>query len=768
MRSILTKFGLGILLLAAGAATVRGTVFDAIQFGDPGSEKSHHFEDGGAEAVHGALNEPARIPMPLDPVSWRGGGMKFSLRVHPQRQNYVTFKFWGGDVNPNMLILLVNGRQLGYRFFGDVDIPDRGCTEPASPGRFYYVTLPVPMSVTYRKDRLECELLPVGPVWLPGRNPAQYQKNMTTPGRPVYRMIVSDDPFFVPPPDEPQPKLPVPVAPPRQPESFDAVKARVNRELEALLAPERGPLSQQELRFLARASRVPWSAAGHSDAAVRRIVESIDELFRLRREDSGITRDDRASEYPELTGYGPASEAIVLVWPELQPYLKQEIPDENGRKVVRRRAWSELLATGLRHLAGHRQPWPERSMIADLNLHWNNRALQLLDASKAMPLETTLGFLRESVGIEPWSGAKENKNVVIPPFPKLFTAKGLPKEYGYDGARGERLLGLAVRIYDATRPEPGKPGDDRILEALRNMVRARGVFRYPALNGAMNPVMRLETAVGWYDTEFPGKVTYVQRPDSADAPLEAAAAVLDPYATAAARRMLGEQQYFPALAELAAMEGLSPAVALLAEPERHALLAAQPESKEQMPMAADRNFVWSDEEAGVLALKDGSDILYAALYWRAPSGINFLGKVHYLTPELERVATVREEVEFLPSGDTFLRPVRTNFGDGAGGLNDPDHTPSLHSGETLPIAQMPEEFKFKVGEEHPLAGRCEFYRLAYGPYLIGMNASAVKSYPLAVPEKGRYRQLPGGREVKPGTAIPVTPKSTVVLKRISE
>ena len=81
---------------------------------------------------------------------------------------------------------------------------------------------------------------------------------------------------------------------------------------------------------------------------------------------------------------------------------------------------------------------------------------------------------------------------------------------------------------------------------------------------------------------------------------------------------------------------------------------------------------------------------------------------------------------------------------------------------------MPEEFKFKEGEEHPLAGRCDFYRLAYGPYLIGMNASAVRNYPLAVPEKGRYRQLPDGQEVKPGAAIPVTPKSTVVLKRISE
>lgn len=768
MKSILMKLGLAALLLSAGSAAVRGAVFDAIRFGDPGSEKSHQFEAGGAEAVRGAFDEPARVPMPLDPVSWRGGGMKFNLRVHPRRQNYVTFKFWGGDVNPNMLMLLADGRQLGSRFFGDVDIPDRGCREPVSPGRFYYVTLPLPMSVTYRRDRLSFELFPAGPVWLPGRNLAQYQKDMTTPGRPVYRLVVSDDPFFTPPPEEPQPVPPVPVPPPRQAESFDAVKARVNRELETLLAPERGPLTQAELRFLAHARRTPWSVAGRGEAAVRRIVEGIDELFRLRRENPSAVRDDRSSEYPELTGYGPAAEAVVLVWPELEPFLAQEIPDENGRKVVRRRAWAELLAAGVRHLAAVRQPWPERSMIVDRNLHWNNRALRLLDASKGLPPEKTLGFLRESVGLEPWSGRAEGKEEVIAPFPDLFTAKGLPKEYGYDGDRGEKILGLAVRIYDATRPEPGKPGDERILEALRKMVRARGVFRYPALNAALNPVMRLETAVGWSDVDLPGGVAYVQRPDLTDAPLEAAAAVLDPAATAAARRMLAEQQYFPALAGLAAAEGLNPAAALLGEPERSALLAAQPESAEPMPMAGNRNFVWSDEEAGVLALRDGSDILYASLYWRAPSGVNFLAKVHHLTPELERIATLRTEVEFSPSGETFLRPARTNFGNGAGGLNDPDKTPSLHSGETLPVARVPEEFKFRVGGEHPLAGRCDFYRFAYGPYLIAMNTTAAKTYPLAVPEKGRYRQFPEGKEVKPGSSIPIEPKSTVVLKRISE
>lgn len=769
MKSILARWGL-LLFLAAAAAESRATVFDAIQFGESGSETSHAFEDGGSEAVRGALGEPARIPKPSDPASWRGGGMKFNLRVHPQRRNYVTFKLWGGDVNENMLILLAGGRQLGYRFFGDVDIPDRGGSEPASPGRFYYVTLPLPVSATYRRDRLEFELYPAGPVWLPGRNLAQFQKEMKSPGRGVYRMIVHDDPFFVPPEEEASPAAPVPVAAASHPESFDAVKSRVNRELESLLAAEGGAAGQDGLRLLARAYRVPWSAAFRREAAVRKVVEGVDELFRRRRENPGLAGDDRSCEFPELTGFGPAAEAVVLLQGELAPLLKQEIPDGNGRNLVRRKAWSELFAAGVRHLSGSRQPWPERSMIVDCNLHWNNRALKLLEPSRGLPLETTLGFLRESVGLEPWSGPADAKgNPSLPPDGRtmLFTAKGLPLEFGYDGGRGERILGLAARIYEATRPEPGAPGDERILGALRKMLAARGVFRYPALDAALNPVMRLETAIGWRDTEFPGPVTYAQRPDADNSPLEAAASALDPGSTGAVRQMLAERQYFPAVAKMLEADGMRPAAALLGEPERFALLSSRPASAELLPMSGKKDFVWSDEEAGVVAVKDGADILYASLYWRAPSGVNFLAKVHFLTPEFERIATVREEVDFKPSGLTVLRPGWTTFGSGSGGLNYPDKVFSLHSGETLPVAAMPKVPNFTPGQEHPQAGRGDFCRLAYGPYLIGMNMGSAAPHPLVVPEKRRFRRLPGGKEVKPGETIQVEPGTTVVLKWIS-
>lgn len=772
MKSILTRLLPGALLFTVWAAPARGAVFDAIQFGDPGSEQSHQFEDGGAEAVRCESNEAARVPQPSDPLSWRGGGMKFNLRVQPGRQNYVTFKFRGGETNENSLLLLVGGRQLGYRFFGDVEIPSPAVREPVSPGRFYYVTLPLPMSATYRRDRLDFELFAAGPVWLSGRTFAQFQKELTTPGRAICRMVVHDDPFYVPGEEEVVAKVPEPIPPESRNGSFDALKAHVNRELAALLA-DKGPIDQTGLLLLARAYHVPWTVAYRKEAVVEKVRDGMDELFRRRREDPGLARDDRSAVWPELTGFGPAGEAVLLLQKELEPFLAQEVSDAAERPVTRRRAWAELFEAGVRHLASARRPWAEQSLVIDRNLHWNDRALKFLDSAKGLPPGMTLEFLRESVGVVPWSGPVDMKGKSALPVearPMLFTAKGLPKEYGYDGGRGEGILGLAVPAYEASAPEPGKPGDGRILEALRKIVRARSVFRYPALHAAGNRIMRLESSVGWRDTEFPGAPAYVQRPDTDSAPLAAAAALPpDGEISGAARRMLDDGQYFPALdGMLKSEEGRRVAAALLAEPDRYRAAAALPPGGEPMPMEGQKNFVWYDGETGVLAIKDGNDILYASLYWRAPSGVNFLAKVHHITPEAERFATVRQEVVFTPSGGTFQRPGRTTFGIAPGGLNYPGRTDSLHSGETLPTAVVPKEFNFKPGQEHPLAGRGDFYRFTYGPYLVGANMTAARSFPLTVPEKGRYRLLPDGGEVKPGEVISVGPGSATVLKRISK
>ena len=67
MKSILTMLGIAAALLAAWSA--RAAIYDAIQFGEPGSEKSHGLESDDSEVIRGGLDEPAEsfCPAPRPP-----------------------------------------------------------------------------------------------------------------------------------------------------------------------------------------------------------------------------------------------------------------------------------------------------------------------------------------------------------------------------------------------------------------------------------------------------------------------------------------------------------------------------------------------------------------------------------------------------------------------------------------------------------------------------------------------------------------------------
>ncbi|MBC7856058.1 MAG: hypothetical protein IAF94_21725, partial [Pirellulaceae bacterium] len=81
------------------------------------------------------------------------------------------------------------------------------------------------------------------------------------------------------------------------------------------------------------------------------------------------------------------------------------------------------------------------------------------------------------------------------------------------------------------------------------------------------------------------------------------------------------------------------------------------------------DFVFSDEEDGVVAIKNGKEIFYASLYWRARYAINNLARVHAITPTYDRIATVHIDEKFDSSGMFYSRRDWTNFG--FGGVRHP-------------------------------------------------------------------------------------------------
>lgn len=747
--------------------TLHASTLDTISFGDPASESAHTLTAELSQAIPGALSEPSRQLLPGGSDPWRGGTLRFTAKVDPVRQNYFTLRLWGGDVNHNQLTLHVEGKQIGYRHLGDIEALDIGTDAPAYPGRFTYRTCPLPLPLTTGKQSITCEIRATGPIWGYGRNFEEYQKPITEPTRSLYRAYTHTDGFFQPDPAEKQAPPPPPVV--RQspgPEVVDAIKARVNGEIDRLLRHPDQPASQMQTLFLAKAWRTKWTRAAGKPEVFAKILLSLDHLYRSYVADPKLAQAEPSTYNPDWFGLGPAGQVIQLLEKELAPHLDQAIDDGSGKQVKRREGFRAMLLACRDWHRENRRQYTNQSMINDLyGIYLANRGLAVVAPADALPEKQALRYLYESVGLEPWLGSEKDGKPLKPLGESYYqlTAKGLTKELGFVGNYGE-VLDWATQIYEATRPAPDKDGDKRLKEQLVKIARARAPFRYPLQDREGFRAMVQETPVGWRDVHYPGDVTYSQRPSWDGSPVEAAAATLDPQLVGGVQQMIEDRQLYATLKDAVKGKGFRTSAGLLAIPDHLEIVLARPASPQRLPMSPGQpDFVFSDEEDGVIAVKNGDEILYASLYWRARHALNSLARVHYLTPRIDRIATVYQQVEFTPSGMEYTRPDWTNFGFANGGHRYPKEFISAHTGEKLPIARIPEGIAFKPGLENIHAGRGDFYRLDYGPYRIAMNMSADQTFDYQAPATGKIRNLSNGKDVKPGTTAKLAPRSTIVL-----
>jgi len=737
---------------------------DSLSFGGAAAEQQHGLKADNSEPFHGALDQPARKLLPRDGGQWEGGTMDFTLKVDPLKPNYITVRLWGSDVNANRLILFCEGKQIGYRHLGDVDILDFGTdnNSPAYNGRFFYNTFPLPVSMTNGKTVLHFEIRSTGRIWGCASTFENLQKPMEGPTRGIYRLYTHTDGFFVPPVDEVQGAVPADIPKRSEPgiEVLGKVKEHVNHALDELLKSP-VPLDQMQLQFLARAWHVKWTQAYHNEKAIEQIIRGVDSIYAASLKSDALLTDDKSTWNPGWFGFGPAADAVRLLSQLLEPSLDKKLEDGKSR----REAWSGMFQSSRDWLSHHRRLYTNQSMIVDLNLYRSNRAVAAIDPKNAMPEEKARHYLYEAIGLVPWLGSDTDSSPAMPEGGHYFqlTEKGLTRELGYVGYYGE-VIDWVTQIYDATR-DPGKPGDEKIKAQAVKIAHDRGIFRYPMLDADGNRAMRIETVVGWRDTHYPGDVCYAERTTWDASPLYVAAATLDPEEIGYVQQMFEDNQYFKSVGERMTGHSLRVTMGLLDTPDEYEILNSQPPSPRRLPMSWDQpDFVFADGQDGVVALKHGSDILYASLYWRATGGINNLARIHYITPSYDRIAVVREETKFSPSGQTYKRPDWINFAFGNGGPRYPGNLHSAYAGEELPIAKPPPGVEIKPGENNVYAGKGEFYTLRYGPYLIGMNTTMDRSYELDVPQEFRSAlELVSGKRISTSETLKVGPVSTVVL-----
>jgi hypothetical protein len=239
------------------------------------------------------------------------------------------------------------------------------------------------------------------------------------------------------------------------------------------------------------------------------------------------------------------------------------------------------------------------------------------------------------------------------------------------------------------------------------MAKARAIFRRPALDASGNRAMRIETVVGWRDElHYPGDVAYGQRAAWDASTIQSAAATQDPVLVAYARQMFADNQFFASVQRQMKETQFRVTAGLLDTPDEYALLTALPAPQKkagvtptQLPMSPGQpDFAWADEQDGVVAIKHGSQVLYASLYWRAHFAINFLARVHYSTPTIDRIAVVREGAKFEPSGYTYKRNDDVNTPFAPWLPNYPSDIHSALAGQEQPIPKFPAGVPFHPGE----------------------------------------------------------------------
>lgn len=739
-------------------------LLDSITFGDAASEQKHNLAATNSDTITGALGQPARRFLPRAKDDWQGGSATFTIKVDPQQPNYFTIKLWGDDVTENRLYLYIDGKQVGYRHIGDIDSLDFGAEHAAYKGRFYYNTTPLPIALTQGKTQINCEIRSTGRIWGYGTTFDLYQRAMTLPTRGVYSVYTHTDGFFDPPANEKQgtpPASQIRALP--GPEVLDQLKVRVNNEVKKYIASPR-PLNQMQTHFLSRATFVKWTAAYQSPQAVQQIVKSLDALYNAYKANPKLAEAEPSTYNPDWFGFGPMGQVVSLLAEPLKPFLDEKI---EAADVSRRQGWTEMLVASRDWHRRNRRLYTNQSMINDTyGIYLSNRGVAALSPDKAMPEAEVRRYLYESLGLQPWLGSETDAGPGKSAGENYLqlTAKGLTKELGFVGYYGE-VLDWVVKIYDATRHAPGQPGDPKIKEKIVKIARARAAFRYPSFDDEGNRAMVVETIVGWRDAHYGSDVVYGQRTSWDGSPLEIIAATLDPQLLGFAQQMFDENQYFASVKERIEDKGFRVTAGLLDTPDEYEILKAQAPSKFRLPMSPNQpDFVFSDEEDGVVAIKNGSDILYVSLYWRARNAINNLARVHYITPNFDRIGTIREETQFEPSGLTFTRSKATNAPWGPWLPRYPNEDSSAHAGEVLPIAKIPDGIKFKPGDESVYAGKGDFYTLRYGPYLIAMNLTTDKTFDLAVPQSAApIRELVSKKSAPGGSVKRVGPRSTIVF-----
>lgn len=720
-------------------------ILDTVIFGHTPSEEIHSFESTLSEAITGSLSQPARRLRPKTPAEVNGGEMTVTMAVDPVRRNYFSLKLWGGDdtdddIGRLYLYVPLNGvnYQVGYRHEGDYMPLSVAASKPPLPGRFFYSTTLLPLWMTQGKTTLALKIVSTGRLYGLGSGgpPAgNYQFNMTMDSRGIYRAYTHTE-ALLDPMDETQGAAPPVTIRPAVSEisvlgASGTYTNGLNGWVNNKLAADVATFTTTDVEMLAKSYITPQVTTGYNNpAVVSKIIEALDGFARdyySNPSTSLTTSSYGGAGGNEVWGgrFGPLGWAIHLMESLLVPSLDVAVSYGTAGGIrVRRAAWADMLAASRDSGRFNRRTITNQTLIGDGNIYKANRGLLVLGDTRAFTETGAQRYLREACGLVPWLGSDLPGGGSSLKYGSSYlqvTPKGLTREWGYVGGYGE-MQTYAATFYEWT-------GNPEFRDQAVKMIKARAPFRRPAIevSGAnFYQTMERTGLIAWRgvretDGDFSNEINYGDAV-SWSAGARVAGRTQDFHAIGYAKQMLADNQFYNNLvADTRFYSGLGFDARMAFEVwADNIALKNAPDSGIRLPMSDGQpDFVWSDEEGGVIAIKKGSERLWIAPYWQAKTGtgINGIARFHRSTAAFDQYGVLETTPRF-KAGGYFIRPEMIDKPESTG-YTPPDVPSNAYAGEMLPLGKVPGDAQ----DEAPFRGKTDAYAFRLGRYLIGMNAS---------------------------------------------
>lgn len=769
--------------------------------------------------VEGFLGQQGRSCLPFEGNPFAGdypgiygGEYCFVLRVDGNRQNYLTLRTYGGDGTVASERYRV---QIGNKDLMDYSREAVSFDKQKAPGAFAYNTLILPRKLTDGKDHVVIRIRSVGRYYAYGTQGKfeSYQRVMEGEMPPIYAAYTSTNPMFGRLDDEPSGKVEDYVSAPSKSSSvdLDVLKRQIEDGFNTAMANEIDgwdfkPAYMNNyfniLECMGTAYQKGYYGKGKkpSDLAakIKVAVDSLVYINNLVKRGVNVTRSVLGTSATLQTAtagwgglFGDQGYGMYQLWRAGQisdGYLDQKVDLGTGSGRTRREQWIEAFKESFDHgcsYSGRRQI-TNQVLEAAYSVYGASLALYALDASRFHNAPRLgLRFAREAVGAEFWTGVPDNyafdgslededgypdfqlgdfrsldskKNYWGLEF-QIMTDKGNGREGGWTctscyGNLGGRILDL----YLMTLSDPfiGKDangaGDKDILAKAVLNEKSQAYFTYPWVDSEGYKQIDGEGVTCWRNRYDPGKSYYnnlVVAGVSGDE--ELLGHVWQSYKEgklSVVNEMTGKTFNYNSR-----VYWLPECIDKLKEYGR-----AHDADYTAMPSVPDQpDYVYGDEQAGIVAIKHGREYLFVNFY--SESSLGSCGRVHVITEhEVRNVGFVPDVMEYVPSGQT--ETIAEYFWNGIHKITYPDN-PAMADGGT--VYDIP-AYDGEAGHYQEMRRQCEFYQQQLGNYIVAQNTTLDKTFRLKVASElmgckavdvatGEEVVLSGNMEVAPRTSM---------------